>query len=192
MPRTASGSGQSVGSIVSDLRARRARWHWVTGTSAPCTSVFKPVFVEDGLPDQGAVPGDVHDPATLWWRHEAFHRALLTDYPAAMAAIGPERDALEAAFVARMEPLIGAPGAARRKAVAQCWKEAAAAEAALDGAASPGARRCGGATSRAGAGMTRWPGRRCTCVPMAARVSEMSGMPPCGQGLRRPLDPAGA
>jgi hypothetical protein len=60
--------------------------------------VFKPVFVADGLPDQGAMPGDAYRSGeTLWWRHEVLHRALLTDYPAAMAEIGPERDALEAA-----------------------------------------------------------------------------------------------
>ena len=37
--------GQSVGSLVSDLRDDGAT-HWVTGTSAPCTGVFKPVFFE--------------------------------------------------------------------------------------------------------------------------------------------------
>jgi len=120
--------GQSVGSLVSDLRAEGAL-HWVTGTSAPCTSVFKPVFVEDGLPEQGPIPGDVADTETLWWRHETLHRALLADYPEAMAEIGPERDALERTFIDRVSPLIGRPGGARRAAVAQCWREAAAAEA---------------------------------------------------------------
>jgi len=119
--------GQSVGSLVSDLRLGGAV-HWVTGTSAPCTSVFKPVFIRDGLPEQGPIPGDRFDPATAWWRHEVLHRALLTDYPAVMAEIGPERDALEASFIARVEPLIGRAGAARRAAVAKCWREAAAAE----------------------------------------------------------------
>ncbi|ODU56704.1 MAG: hypothetical protein ABS99_05620 [Acetobacteraceae bacterium SCN 69-10] len=124
--------GQSVGSLVSDLRPDGAI-HWVTGTSAPCTSVFKPVFMDAGLPGQGATPGDRHDPATLWWRHEQLHRALLLgDHAAAMAEIAPERDALEADFRSRAEAVRAAPGAAgvqARRAVAEhCWSEAARAE----------------------------------------------------------------
>lgn len=125
--------GQSVASLVSDIR-QGATIHWVTGTSAPCTSVFKPVFMDAGLPDQGATPGDQYDPSTLWWRHEELHRTLaLGDHAAAMAEIAPARDALEARFRARAEEvraLPGAAGIAARRAVAQsCWDEAAAAEA---------------------------------------------------------------
>jgi dipeptidase len=119
--------GQSVGSLVSDLRKDGAV-HWVTGTSAPCTGIFKPVFIEDGLPDQGPIPGALFDAETLWWRHESLHRALLTDY-AAMNEIAAERAALEARFAAGVESLIATPGAQRRAAVAQCWRDAAEAEA---------------------------------------------------------------
>jgi hypothetical protein len=119
--------GQSVGSLVSDLRAGGAV-HWVTGGAAPCTGVFKPVFLADGLPEQGPIPGALFDAETLWWRHEMLHRALLGDYADAMAEIGAERAALEARFAARVETLLDQPGAARRAAVAQCWREAADAE----------------------------------------------------------------
>ncbi len=158
--------GQSVGSLVSDMRAAGAL-HWVTGTSAPCTSIFKPVIVADGLPAQGAIPGDGFDAETLWWRHEALHRALLTDYPAAMAEIAPERDALEASFIARMEGLTGSPGAARREAVALCWQQAAAAEAGWH------ARIAGRATPRRSY-LTAWrrhdrlAGATLTCAPAMA------------------------
>ena len=158
--------GQSVGSLVSDLRPAGAV-HWVTGSSAPCTSIFKPVFLADGLPDQGAIPGDGFDPETLWWRHERLHRAILTDYPAAMAIIAPERDALEARFIARIGPLIDADGAARREAVALCWREAAAAEAAwltrIAGRASP--RRSYLAAWKR---HDRLAGADLTCVPAVA------------------------
>jgi dipeptidase len=159
-------TGQSVGSLVSDLRAGGAV-HWVTGTSAPCTSVFKPVFVADGLPEQGAIPGDGFDGATLWWRHERLHRALLTDYPAAMAEIGPERDALEGRFIARMEGLIETPRAARRAAVAACWREAAEAEEGWLG-------RIAGRAAPRRSYLTAWrrydrlAGATLTCVPAMA------------------------
>lgn len=121
--------GQSVGSLVSDLRADGAL-HWVTGSSAACTSLFKPVFLDAGLPAHGPVPGDRHDPSTLWWRHELLHRALvLGDYGGAMAEIVPERDAVEAGFRVRMASVRAAPLAERRAAVQACWDEATRVEA---------------------------------------------------------------
>jgi dipeptidase len=125
--------GQSVAAMVSDLREGGAV-HWVTGTSAPCTSVFKPVFIDAGLPDQGARPGDRSDPATLWWRHEQLHRAMVQgDYAAAMTWFRPERDALEAEFRTRVEQALALPGdagiKARREVAEACWRDAAAAEA---------------------------------------------------------------
>jgi len=125
--------GQSVAGMVSDLRDSGAV-HWVTGTSAPCTSVFKPVFMDAGLPAQGARPGDRNDPASLWWRHEQLHRAMVQgDYPAAMAWFRPEREALEADFRARVESVLTLQGPegtkARRKIAESCWKDAASAEA---------------------------------------------------------------
>jgi secernin len=129
--RDARNGGQSTASMVCDLRPERAI-HWVTGTSAPCTGVFKPFFFDACLPDTGPMPGDVFDPRALWWRHEAFHRAALRDYPDAMRKIGEERDALEARFRERAEAVIGGTGpsavAARREVTAQCWREAADAE----------------------------------------------------------------
>lgn len=113
---------QSVASLVSDLTPGRTV-HWVTGSSGPCLSVFKPVLFETGLPPQGPSPSDKAD-GSRWWRHERLHRAALGDYPEALAMIAAERDALEASFVARMAEAenLGA-------AVAKCWVEADAAEA---------------------------------------------------------------
>ncbi len=121
---TARGGGNSVSSMVSDIRADGAL-HWVTGTSAPCLSIFKPVILEDGLSDQGPIPGDKFDNDTLWWRHEALHRAALADYPEFVAEFAPARDALEASFAARLEAARGERSAVRRKLVDQCWHEAA-------------------------------------------------------------------
>ena len=62
-------TGQTVNSMVSELRAGQAV-HWVTGTAAPCLSIFKPIVPGVPLPAQGPRPKDKCDPATLWWRHE--------------------------------------------------------------------------------------------------------------------------
>jgi secernin len=86
-------ASQTTASWVSDLRPDAVQ-HWVTGTAAPCTGLFKPVRVGQAL-DLGPAPTDRADPATLWWRHERLHRKVMRD----PARLGPlfeaERNAVE-------------------------------------------------------------------------------------------------
>ncbi|WP_068877452.1 MULTISPECIES: C69 family dipeptidase [unclassified Phenylobacterium] len=117
---------QSVASMVSELRPGRTV-HWLTGTSAPCTSVFKPFVFGVAAPPFGASPTDRADPESRWWRHERVHRAMLADFTPALAAIAPERDALEASFQARIDQAFDAGDL--DGAIASCWAEADAAEA---------------------------------------------------------------
>ena len=85
-------NSQTTASWVSDLREDPL--HWVTGTSAPCTSVFKPVTVDHPV-DTGPRPGERYDPHCLWWRHERLHRAVMGDHGARLARYSDERDRLE-------------------------------------------------------------------------------------------------
>ncbi|NMD10223.1 MAG: peptidase U34 [Acidobacteria bacterium] len=69
---------------------------WATGTAAPCTSLFKPVWLGDGmLPDLGPGLSGMFDAGTLWWRHERFHRTVLRDFSRRLAVFRGERDAWE-------------------------------------------------------------------------------------------------
>jgi dipeptidase len=72
---------------------------WFTGTSAPCTGVFKPVYPEAGLPDLGPPPTGTFDPESLWWRHERLHRAVLEDYATRLDLYRRERDLLESSWI---------------------------------------------------------------------------------------------
>jgi dipeptidase len=112
---------QSTGSMVAHVTADDITV-WLTATSAPCTSVFKPVWFDGGLPKLTA-PGKQFDPQTLWWRHEVLHRATLRNYPERSAAYAKLRDDLEAEFLA---------GAAttedRAGFTARCFDQAAGAE----------------------------------------------------------------
>lgn len=90
-------SSQTTASMVSDLRGDVR--HWVTGTSAPCTSVFKPVSVDDAV-DLGPPPSNVFDAATLWWRHERVHRAMVRDLAGDGASFATTRDELESSWIA--------------------------------------------------------------------------------------------
>ncbi len=77
--------------------------HWVTGTAAPCTGLFKPVSV-DAPVDFGATPGDRDDGASLWWRHERLHRRVMRDPVALGGLFREDRDALEAAWLSSPPP----------------------------------------------------------------------------------------
>jgi secernin len=117
---------QSVNAMASELTPG-AVTHWVTGTSATCLSLFKPVVLGLPMPDASS-PIDLFDNESLWWRHEGLHRAALHDFPAALAMIAEERDALEAGFRARMAAAWSLGEATLSAAIDACWQEAEAAE----------------------------------------------------------------
>ena len=101
---------QTTGSMVSHL-TKEGDTHWLTGTAAPCTSVFKPVWFDSGLPDMGPSPTGTYDDATMWWRHENLHREILRDYAVRITTVQEERDELEQDFLNRIgrqpKPLSG-------------------------------------------------------------------------------------
>ena len=85
---------QSAGSMVSSLD-RTDTVHWLTGSSAPCTSLFKPVWLDCGIPEYGDPPQGVFDDKTHYWRHEAIHRAILQDYALRLPLIKPDQGRFE-------------------------------------------------------------------------------------------------
>jgi dipeptidase len=121
--------GQSVGSLISELRPDGRAVHWVTAASAPCTAIFRPLLPGVAIPAHGRPPGDQAETQSRWWRHEALHRDAVTgDFAAWLATHAAERDAAEARFAARIEEALS-PGGDVAGAVAECWREADAVEA---------------------------------------------------------------
>ena len=108
--------------------------HFVTGTAAPCTGIFKPVWLDADLPDTGPAPSGTYDTplhgaAALFWRHEALHRATLRDYAARMAQYKSERDALEKRLVEGALACRDGPPSERANCSAHWFAEADEAEA---------------------------------------------------------------
>ena len=92
-------SAQTTASFAAQLKPDQ-QTYWVTGTSAPCTGVFKPAWISDhGLPEIGPAPGAVYDANCLWWLHENLHRLVIEDYENRIAVYKKERDALEKKFM---------------------------------------------------------------------------------------------
>jgi dipeptidase len=91
-------ASQTTASWVADLRPNAIQ-HWVTGTAAPCTALFKPVRVDAPL-DLGPAPVDRADDRSLWWRHERLHRRVMHDPARLRPLFAPERDEIEARWQA--------------------------------------------------------------------------------------------
>lgn len=77
---------QTTGSMVSRLQANGSQ-HYLTGTSSPCLSVYKPVR----LGQENAL-GDTEK---LFWQHERLHRLVIGDYARRRAVFEEARVTLQ-------------------------------------------------------------------------------------------------
>lgn len=96
---------QSTISMVSVLD-EHIQTHWITGTSSPCTSIFKPVYLPGGMPKIGSKTTRFYDKDNIWWRHEVLHRLILKDYVHRLNLYKPKRNALEQKFISESEQLL--------------------------------------------------------------------------------------
>lgn len=111
------------GSLVSHLEPDLPT-HFITGTAAPCTGIFKPVWMDAPITDFDPQPTGTFDEAALFWRHEALHRTILRDFQHRLSLIQPERDKLETQFVQGALALAGATAEERAAFASQCFAEA--------------------------------------------------------------------
>jgi dipeptidase len=106
---------------------------FATGTSAPCTSIFKPMWMDAfSLADASALgptPASTFDSESLYWTHERLHRATLLNYPERIKAYAAERDEMESRFTQAALGLNRASAKQRADFTAQCFRESIAAEA---------------------------------------------------------------
>ncbi len=98
-------ASQTVASWVADLRG--APLHWATATADPALSLFKPVRVDEPT-DLGPVPTNRYDEKAVWWRHERLHRLALRDWGRAADVVRPERERVEAEWLADPPPTAAA------------------------------------------------------------------------------------
>ncbi len=84
---------QTVGSLIVELKPDGRILSFATGTSAPCLSVFKPIFW--GCSTNWRAES-AFDPQSLWWQHEQLHRELLKCSARALLDFKNERDEFEA------------------------------------------------------------------------------------------------
>jgi len=118
---------QTTGSMVSHLSPGIAT-HFVTGTAAPCTSIFKPIWVDTPAATNPMPPAATFDSDSLFWRHEILHRLTLGGYQHGLQIYGPERDKLEAEFIKQALSPAAAEHAWRQAMADRTFERACAAE----------------------------------------------------------------
>jgi len=92
-------ASQSVGSLICRL-SDEGDIHYATGTSAPCISLYKPIWLQSGLPQSnGSEPKGEYDKRSLWCQHEVLHREVLKDFQSRSTLLLPERDDPETSWV---------------------------------------------------------------------------------------------
>ncbi len=97
---------QTTGSLVSHIK-KDLQVHWVTGSSIPCISTFKPIFLpKPGLQTKFKTSDGIYNPEGFWWINEKFQRLVNLDYQNRLAVFKEERDALEKDFLNKTEEII--------------------------------------------------------------------------------------
>ena len=124
--------GHTTASWVSSLKSDK-QVHWVTGTSAPCTGVFKPVIFNTDLAKHGPLASkSIHEQMYLWQRHNLISRTLLSQETTSQifnsSAYYKERDILEENF---LQTVNDCPAPSDEKSAAicnhilnRCWQQA--------------------------------------------------------------------
>lgn len=106
---------QTTGSMIAEIRDKKSSAFWLTGTAAPCLSVYKPFYFPGKalLAENTPQPGKKSD-NSLWWRHEKFHRRAIFNYAGIYPHIEKDRNALEKTFIEKSVKLIDKDSAAAR------------------------------------------------------------------------------
>jgi secernin len=93
----------TAGSMISLLPTSGSAVHLVTGTSSPCLSLFKPVFLDREtfhLPlCVGPPPAQKANCASLWWKGERLFRTVYRDYQKRKDVICGDRNEIEKSII---------------------------------------------------------------------------------------------
>lgn len=91
----------TVGSMIVEIRKDKPLTIWLTGTSNPCLSIYKPFFLgENGvLNETNQVPDVKFDRKTMWWISERLYRLGNLNYPNLKNIISEDQSKLQNEFI---------------------------------------------------------------------------------------------
>lgn len=96
---------QSTASMVSHITDHPT--HWMTGTSTPCLSVFKP-FRMEAFDTSSMKTSRTYDQDSLWWEHEILQRRVIRDYKSNAPLVKAEMEKLELELVKKAQENVSA------------------------------------------------------------------------------------
>ncbi len=97
---------QTTGSMIVELTKDKKILIYATGTSAPCISIFKPLFLGyKKIPEENYHTGKFYDDKSIWWGSERLHRLFLTNYGRFIEEYSHERKKLEKDFITESKKL---------------------------------------------------------------------------------------
>ena len=76
---------------------------WITGSAAPCLSIFKPMTLDNEFDYFGQPPELYFDNNSYWWKNEIIHRKINMNYKKLSPEYITERNKLENLFLTKME-----------------------------------------------------------------------------------------
>jgi dipeptidase len=92
-------------------------------------SVFKPVWIDSGIPDDViGQPQGSFDENTLFWKHEILHREVLRNYPERSRVFQLERNKMEDEFLVEETKMRYRSTAERRAFTEACFRKSEKAE----------------------------------------------------------------
>lgn len=98
---------QTTGSMVVELRKEKPASIWLTGTSAPCISFFKPFyFGNDILEETNFIKPTAIADKSYWWQWERLHRFILKNYAENIEFIKFKQHELEKSWIKQDKILI--------------------------------------------------------------------------------------
>ncbi|MEM8899469.1 MAG: C69 family dipeptidase [Bacteroidota bacterium] len=97
---------QTNGSMVVELHAGKVPTIWMTATSSPDISIFKPFF----FPGRSIMEGEWHIPSakaddSLWWSHERLHRLTQRYYGHFHEYLATEKSQLQQAVLEHVDSI---------------------------------------------------------------------------------------
>ncbi len=97
----------TVGSMIVEIRKDKPVTIWLTGTSNPCLSIYKPFFFgENGvLNETNQVPDVKFDRKTLWWISERLYRLGNLNYSNLKNIISEDQSRLQNEFIEKEQKL---------------------------------------------------------------------------------------
>jgi dipeptidase len=92
----------TVGSMIVEIRPDEQPTIWLTGTSNPCLSIYKPFFLGKNciLNENLPTPDAQFDKKSLWWISERLHRLGNLNYKALQTISQEEKQKIQADFLA--------------------------------------------------------------------------------------------